>query len=208
MYSFQAIQILIFLIPGFISEALLNQFVFRKDKSELWTIVEALIFSLIIYTIYSLVISKSPVELTVINSPNESTSSTYTYNSVAFLWLVAFSVIIPIILSYLLTYDVYMKLLRFLHISKRTTRESTWLDVFSDYQSYIIVNFSDGRRIMGWPRYYSDDPDSQYIYLYEPALIVPNRKTKKDEYQYLNTAEGILITPEQKIESIVFLKNE
>lgn len=208
MYSFQAIQILIFLIPGFISEALLNQFVVRKDRSDLWTVVEALIFSLVIYTIYSLLVSKSPVELTVINVPDKTTSSTYTYNSIAFLWLIAFSIIIPIILSYLITYDVYMKLLRFLHISQRTSRESTWLDTFLDYQRYIIINFTDGRRIMGWPRYYSDDPEEQYIYLYKPALIIRNETTKKDEYKYLDTAEGILITPEQKIESIVFLKDK
>ena len=53
MYTFQALQILIFLIPGFISATILNVLIVRKEKREFGKIVEALIFSMVIYTIYS-----------------------------------------------------------------------------------------------------------------------------------------------------------
>ena len=55
MYTFKALQILIFLIPGFISTAMLSVLIVRKEQKELGKIVEALIFSLLIYTIYSFV---------------------------------------------------------------------------------------------------------------------------------------------------------
>jgi Family of unknown function (DUF6338) len=207
MYNFQAIQILIFLIPGFVSETLLNKFVVRKEKSELMSVIEALIFSMIIYVIYALAVSKSPVTLTVINTPSTSTSSTYTYNPGSFLWLFGFSVIIPLVLSFLMTHDVYMNLLRTLQVTRRTARDNVWMDVFLDKQRYITINFTDGRRIRGWPKYYSDDQDKQYIYLMKPELITQNGTTKQTEIKELNI-DGILITPEQKIESIEFYKAE
>jgi len=54
MYTFQALQILLFLIPGFISSAMLYSLVIRHDKSELSRIIEALVFSLLTYAFYSL----------------------------------------------------------------------------------------------------------------------------------------------------------
>ena len=199
MYTFQALQILVFLIPGFISAVILNVLIVRKAKSELGKIIEALIFSLIIYTIYSLVIDKSPITLIQVGE-----SSTYSYNSKAFLWLCLFSIVTPLVFGYLVTNDYHMKLARYLRISRRTARSSVWFDVFSDQKKYIIIDFTNGRRIWGWPMYYSDNPDNQYVYLSKPAWIVEDSKTGKNKSVDIGI-EGILITPEQRIESIEFL---
>lgn len=207
MYSFEAMQILIFLIPGFISETILNIIVVRKDKSDLGKIVEALIFSLIIYVGFSLLVSKSPVSLTVVSESKDGASSTFTlHNSgVQYLWLLLFSVILPLAMGCLVTNDLHMKLLRRLHITGKSARESVWLDLFLNNKRSIIVNLEDGRRITGFPEYYSDDPGSQYIYLYKPAWIVYNNDKKIDEIIEMNGIDGILITPQQKIESIMFI---
>ena len=63
MYTFQALQILIFLIPGFISATILNVLIVRKERKEFGKIVEALIFSMFIYTIYSFIFGKAPIAL-------------------------------------------------------------------------------------------------------------------------------------------------
>jgi hypothetical protein len=206
MYTFQAIQILIFLIPGFISGIILDNLVVRKAKSEFGTVIEALIFSLIILVIYSQVISKSPIELTVINAPATASTSTYTLNSQGFLWLFVFSVLLPLPIAFLMTYDLHMKLLRFLHITKRTARENVWLDTFLDEQRYVVINFTDGRRITGWPKYYSDDKDSQYVYLTNAAWIVENMTTKQEEFKEIDM-DGVLITNQPKIDSIMFYRD-
>lgn len=194
MYTFQALQILIFLIPGFISATILDALVVRKEKKELGKIIEALIFSMLIYTIYSAVSGRSPIALNQIEK-----SITYSYDSKSFLWLGLFSIGIPVVLSFLITNDLHMKAARTLLISKRTARSSTWFDVFYDRKRDIIINFENGRRIYGWPEYYSEDPEKPYIFLHKPAWI------KEEEFVDLNV-EGILITPEQKIECIEFLK--
>ena len=56
----------------------------------------------------------------------------------------------------------------------------------------------------GWPNDYSDSQKNYFIYLTQPAWIIENSKTKKREYIDLDI-DGILITSEQKIESIEFL---
>lgn len=193
MYSFQALQILIFLIPGFISAAILDALAVRTEKKELGKIIEALIFSMIIYTVYSSVSGRSPISLSQIEK-----SITLVYDSKSFLWLALLSISIPVILSYFITNDLHMKLARKLRISRKTARSSVWFDVFSDLDKYIIINFENGRRIYGWPMYYSSKPENPYIFLFKPAWI------QEDEFVDLNI-EGILITPEQKIESIEFL---
>jgi hypothetical protein len=94
-----------------------------------------------------------------------------------------------------------MKLARGLRISRKTARSSVWFDVFYDIRTHIIINFENGRRIYGWPMYYSNDPKNPYIFLFKPAWIQGN------EFIHLDGLEGILITPEQKVESIEFLEN-
>ena len=207
MYTFEAMQIFIFLIPGFISEAILNILVVRKDKTDLGKIIEALIFSLIIYVGFSLLVSKSPVSLTVVSEAKEGASSTFTLytDGIQFLWLLLFSIILPLIIGCLITNDLHMKLLRKLHVTGRTSRESVWLDLFLNNSRSIIINFDDGRRITGFPQYYSEDPTSQYIYLYKPAWIEYNDHKKKEEIVELNGIDGVLITPQQKIDSIMFI---
>jgi len=197
LYTFQALQILIFLIPGFISSAILNGLIVRKrEKKELEKLTEALFFSLLIYTIYSIVTVRIPITLNKIEE-----CYFYSYDVIAFLWLGLFTISIPVILSFLVTNDLHMKLARTLKISRKTARSSVWFDVFCDIRKHIIIDFADGRRIYGWPMYYSNEPENPYIFLYKPAWI--NEENKFVDLEI----EGILITPEQKIEFIEFLKS-
>jgi hypothetical protein len=206
VFSFEAMQILIFLLPGFISEVILNILVVRKDKNDLGKVIEALVFSVIIYGIYSLIYSNSPIELTVVNPAKDAATSTYVLSThgIRLVEIVAFSIVIAIICGWLVTTDYHMELLRTLHVTGKTARESIWLDVFLHNKRSIIINFDDGRRIMGFPEYYSDEPESKFIYLYKPAWIVYDSDKKADQIKEID-CEGILITPEHKIDSIMFI---
>lgn len=195
MYTIQALQILIFLLPGFVSARILNALVVIKAKKEFEKVVEALIFSMLIYTIYFFISGRSPVTSSQIGE-----TVSYSYNGVSFLLLGFLSLGIPLVFGLFITNDWHMKVARKLQISRRTARSSVWFDVFCDMRKHIIVNFENGRRVYGWPMYYSDNPDSQYIFLHNPAWI------EKDRYVYLDE-EGMLITPQQKIEFIEFLES-
>jgi len=199
--SFQTLQVLIFLIPGFIAQKIIDTLVVRKEKKEFGKVVEALIFSMIIYTIYSFKSGKSPIMLSKIQD-----YTVYLYDSNSLICLAALSLAIPTIMAFFITNDLHMKIARMLRITKKTARSSVWFDVFYDIRAHVIINFADGRRIFGWPMYYSNDPEQPYVFLYNPAWIVDDPETKEQKFVHLDEI-GILITPKEEIESIEFLKD-
>ena len=97
-----------------------------------------------------------------------------------------------------ITHDFHMRILRWMRLTYRTARDSTWIDIFIDQRRYVEVAFTDGRRLFGWPLYYSNHPDEGLLYLYDAAWIDGDGK-----YVDLD-AHGILLTKKDDIESIVF----
>lgn len=197
MYTFQAIQIFIFLIPGFISAKFLDSLIIRKqDQKELSGVIEALILSMVIYTLYSFTGLPSPITLDQVKN-----TFSYNYDTVSFTILLAISIILPLLLAFIANNDLHMRLARVLKLTRKTSRLSIWHDIFYDKKPLVIIDFVDERRLFGWVEYFSDDPDKPYLYVAQPQWVL------KD--QYVPTGlEGILITPEQKISYIEFLKYE
>ena len=196
MYTFQALQIFIFLIPGFISSKLLDTLVIRRqDQKELNGIIEALILSMIIYTLYSFTGLSNPI---ILNQANNTIA--YNYDPKSFLLLTGASVLLPLFFAIVINNDLHMKIARTLKITKKTARLSVWHDTFYEKTSRVILDFADGRRLFGWAEHFSDDPDKPYIYIAQPQWIKGNKYIKTE-------LDGILITPEQKIAFIEFLKD-
>jgi len=196
--NYESFQILIFLIPGFISAYIMDLTIVREKRNIFETIIEALIFSFFIYFLVSVIIRKFPVFIETIESDG-SKFSYLRYDSIAFFAVIVVSLILPLIFSSAYNHDWSMKIIRKLKISQRTSRKSPWNDAFLDNNVHIIINFSNGRRIYGWPKYFSEDPEKPLIYLHNPSWIDNNSFIDLD-------INGILITDKQEIESIEFLK--
>ena len=205
-WTFEALTILVFLIPGFATSKILNVLLVRDQKTVFEATVEALIFSLVIYIIYSLWYPTMPVSFEQVGD-----QLYYRFDKVSFLTLgllgVAAPAVLAAVLSYITTRDLHMKLARRIGLSQKTSRSSIWFDAFCDFKSYIIVNFSNGRRLCGWPLYYSDNPGSPYLFLSNPAWVETDVSSGESRFVNLDV-DGILVTPEQKIESIEFLKKQ
>ena len=92
-----------------------------------------------------------------------------------------------------------MRLLRRLKVTNKTARDTVWLDVFTDQKRYLIVNLSDGRRVFGWPMYFSDTPKEGNLYLYDPSWI-----TENGDYIDLDI-HGLFLVKADNIDSIEFL---
>ena len=199
MFTTQALMFLSFLLPGFLCMAILDILIPALKRDNLHRIINALIFSLIIYVTYELIFENQPVlliEKTVGGEKQYEIS--FTGPSIIFLLLIA--IIIPIIISASVKYDAHMKFFRWLKVTDRTSRTNVWFDVFTDIKSHVIINFEDGRRLYGWPEYYSDDPNEKSLFLCQAAWIDDD-----NNLLYLDN-RGILITPNEKIDTIEFVK--
>lgn len=189
----ETLGVFLLLMPGFLSSAVLHAVVVRQTRDRVGSIIEAFVFSFVIYAILA-PFGRSPVDLEATASGN--------YRPVLapelLLYAMGLAVGLAFLFGFLITNDYHMKMLRKLKITASTARINTWLDIFIDQRRYVVVTFTDGRRLFGWPEYYSNDTTEGLLYISDPAWI-----GEDDEYTNLG-AHGILLTNKDRIESIVF----
>ncbi|MBI9077790.1 MAG: hypothetical protein JEZ02_20490 [Desulfatibacillum sp.] len=203
MYSYQALNVLIFLLPGFVATSFLDALTVPGKRTDFQRFVSALMLTFVIYIIYVLVLDNTPV---LLMEQDQNGVKIYGIQLVkgAMVWLFIITVAISILLAVSINHDLHMKIFRKICITKRTSRVSVWHDVFMDQKHYIIVNFEDGRRIMGWPEHFCDDVNERSLFLSSPAWI----DTSGDEQKVIELDNhGILITDNAKISTIEFVKH-
>lgn len=191
------LSLFILLLPGFVSSTLLDVFTPRRSKDVFARVVEALVFSFVIYAclvgVFGYPIISIPTEVQKIPAAIGTS-----VNGRFVLGALVLSLVLPLILGWLIASDFHMKVLRALGVTHRSSRDTVWLDVFIEQKRYVIVNLSGQRRIFGWPRYFSEDSSGGLLYLQDPEWI-------RDDgtYDALNV-HGILLVEPNSIESIEF----
>ena len=63
----------------------------------------------------------------------------------------------------------------------------------------MVVHLDDGKRVRGWPQYYSDTPEEGLLYLHHPAWIA-----KDNSVLPLTNVHGLFIVKTGYIKSIAF----
>ena len=81
-----------------------------------------------------------------------------------------------------------------------SNRSSVWSDVFHEVRGVAQIELGDGRNVMGWIRYYADDPEDASIFLEKAAWVTP------DNQLVHIIGPGILITRNLGIKHIMFLE--
>lgn len=180
----------------------------RPSQSDLEKIIEALFYSFTIYFICALNrwVSPLPVQLIAASSGGKASlvlDFTALRGFVIFAFVVAAT--LGLTVSYLQTNDVLTKRLRSRGFTRRSSRASVWSDVFHDVDidSYALVEFSDGRRLLGLPAYFSDTPEEGSLFLSKAEWVDDNGNRLAE----IN-GPGILITRNLTIQTISFLKGE
>ena len=195
----EALGTLLVLLPGFCSAYVIQQLCVRRKQTELDKIVEALLFSFLLFLAtlpffgYVLPVSWHPV------TTGAGMAYTIGFNA-RYLWtLFLLSIAAGAAYAVTINRDLVLRLFRKMGFTERTARYSIWNDVFQDIpRSYLQVELSDGRIVVGYLRYYSDDPEEASIFLEDAAWL-----TEKDEIPI--DGPGILLTKESRIVFISFL---
>jgi hypothetical protein len=118
--------------------------------------------------------------------------------------LAVLALVIGIFYSANLNRDWLLRLLRKAGITQRTARNSIWNDAFQDIpSSYVLVQLSRDRSIVGFLRYYSDEQEDASLFLEDAAWIVDEKGTQSPI-----DGPGILLTKQSGIESVSFLNTE
>lgn len=167
--TLETINILFFLIPGLCASFIIDTIIVRKELTTISRIIEALIFTFLIYVILSFITN---IELfATLKIIDGEILLKFTNDKIFLLSLIILTLILPILIGKVLHSDLHMSLLRTLKITDKTSRDTTWQDVFIEQKRNIVIHLKDERRIFGWPMYYSNLPENGFVYLWNPSWI-------------------------------------
>ena len=152
--STDALTVLLVLLPGFLCAKLIRWFCPRPQQTEMETVVDALLYSFVIYAMFVLFFG---VPTTIIR------------RHVVVLFLMSF--LLAALVSFFLTNDFAGGFLRWCRLTHRTTRPSIWHDVFHKYSGYVLVELADSRMVFGWVEFYSDFPNPPTLFLKDACWI-------------------------------------
>ena len=128
-----------------------------------------------------------------------------TFSRAAVLLTAVLALALPLAMAGIVGGDWHMGALRGLRITRRTSRTSVWHDTFAvEGDRFVVVHLNDGRRLTGYPKWYSTDPSDGFLFLDEPAWIVEAENDSTRDVLIAPGLHGTLLNRE-KIHFIEFL---
>ncbi len=188
----EALGILLVLLPGFACAYIVQFLAVRRKQSELDKIIEALLFSLILYLLtlpffgYTLPLGWRQL------GPQHSNSYQITVDWSYLAWLAMGAIAFAILYSANINRDWFLSLLRWMKVTERTSRKTIWNDAFQEAGGMVQVGISGDRKILGWLRYYSDEVKESSLFLEAASWVTTEEDGKAAERPI--DGPGILLT--------------
>lgn len=199
--GFEGLAALFILLPGFLCARMVQSLCVRPKQTELDKIIESLLYSFVVYVVF-VSISGGAMPVGVLTREIDGmTHFGIELKTRALVQLCGISLILAFAIGGIVTNDISGRVFRYLRLTQRTTRSSVWSDTFHDMGGVILVELGDGRRVMGWLRYYSDEPKDSSLFLEKAAWLDEGKTTAIN-------GPGVLITRDLGINFIVFLSQE
>lgn len=165
------IELLLFLLPGFVTTAIFYNLTSYTKPSQFERIIQALIFTLFIAAGVGIIeyLFLKLNQLWSIGQWNETLS-------------IIFSVFIAIGLALLLSYfansDIIHKWLRDKKITRETSYPSEWFGSFLN-PAFVILHLNDGSRLYGWPDEWPSEPTKGHFSIADPSWIGKDGEEKR-----------------------------
>lgn len=190
----EVFPVLLFFFPGFVSVAVVELLVVRKEKDAYSRTIEAFLFTVL--NLLMFLVARAALEQ--FSRVRLAHDDVLTIGNV---FLVSFcSVCIGLACAYELTNEVVLAKLRQWNFSRKTAKASTWLETFVHAPKFVVIHLDDGRRIYGWPRFYSDNAEDRTVFLEEATWLDEENRIVNEE------PISILLDKNSGIKFIEFLK--
>lgn len=160
--SFEALQVILYLLPGFVTLRIKELLSFPNKVSDISRTIDGIVLTFLNLSIFF------TIKLLARDQFNDQFNKRYL--DIIILFLIA--VVLGVILGNDYLTSKFYSLLRWLKLTKMTGRVDPWSDAFNNIRGiYVQVLLSDDRKYMGWPKYYSDDPEVKELFLANAYLI-------------------------------------
>jgi hypothetical protein len=199
--SLVALQIFLILLPGFAAAYVVQQLATRKTQTDLERVIEALLFSFVIYVCF-IAVNRGKLPFHVQKGTGDS-GDTIVWNPAHLGVLAAITFAFAIFAVVYINRD-WNRWFRRLHLTERTTRNSIWTDIFESeagQEQVVQVELTGNLSVFGVLLYYSDDPDESSLFVTKASWV--NSRGEKIPIP----GQGILLTKESGIRSISLLSS-
>ena len=204
----------VLLFPGFIAFIIINAIIIRDKLTRTQWIIEPLALSSIVYMFYSL--------LTDYTMPVDFTKGSPKFEGTALAILLAISLVVGFLLGFFIYKNYFYIILSKLNLTLNKFPASVWRTVFSHEihdNTRVVINFTTGQQLFGAVTAFSNDENSRFLYLTDYTWLITEEMKQKNgkqknrqEEQVIDVEQklinGILITPEMKIQSIEFIQEK
>jgi hypothetical protein len=195
-----ALQIFLILLPGFSAAYVVQALAIRRTQSDLERVIEALVFSFVIYVCY-IPLNHGKLPFHIQHDPAGKLEDTVLWEPAQLAWLALVTAAFAVFAVAYIRFDGN-RIFRKLNLTERTTRNSIWNDIFEheaiDDQP-VQVELADGRNILGVLLYYSDASEDDSVYLTQASWVGAGGQTVPIP------GPGILLTKNSGIRSISLL---
>jgi hypothetical protein len=173
-----ALQVFLILLPGFSAAYAVQALATRRTQSDLERIVEALVFSFVIYVCY-IPLNGGKLPFHVEHDLTGKADDTVLWEPTQLFWLAAVTVVFALLAVAYIRFDGN-RFFRAAGLTERTTRNSIWNDILEreaiDNQP-VQVELGDGRNVLGILLYYSDASEDGSVYLTQASWVDANGQT-------------------------------
>ena len=173
--------LLTFLLPGFLTAWIFYGLTSHPKPTQFERTVEALVFTFLVHAAtqaFRALLEKLGTYWAL--GPWSDTSQ--------LVLSVLLAVLLGLSLAAAVNKDVFHAWLRRKGFTSRTSHPSEWFCVLDTNPAYVVLQFKDGRRLIGWPKEWPISPHSGQFYIQMPAWISDDGKIAD-----LPELDGILI---------------
>ncbi len=190
----EAISILWFLLPGFISSGLFRLLISNPKPSGFESVAQVFIFTVIVHVIGGLFFS-----FWLEKRNNSSYSDSFENYTVEIVFLLLISIVVGILSSLIWNKDWLFKALRKIKITKQSSYRSAQYSAFAFHNDcYVVLHLKNQRRLYGWPKEWPSHPEDQHYLIEDCEWLEENNRIP------LQGVSHILV-PANEIEMVEFV---
>lgn len=203
--SVEALQILILLMPGFITQGIVHTLTTRHPRSALVHVIAALAWSLWNYFMLGAIAWLFGMDVTWSQNAHDMRNVLLTSLDRRFVSLlgilIAVSLVSGVIGAITINRRWVYRAANALRITRKTGRQEVWLDVLEGYNTrWLSVELDDGTVLVGYARYFSYHPEPRELFLGDVEIVTSDGNRSE--------VEGILLSDWSRVKKLIVLPEE
>ena len=172
----ELVQVIIFLLPGFLTAKVIDLLVIRRALDSFDKVVQAVVFTFVNMIGFNL------LRFAIEHFEGKQLFNRHDFFTAGNLGLMVLcSVSVGFLCAFEMNKEPVLKTIRKWGWTKKTYKPGVWTETFQFAEKFVVVHLQDGRRVYGWPRFYSDQDNERALFL--------------EEASWLNDQNGLLNDP-------------